>query len=116
MVHGKLANLVPELLLWLIRRRRLYVISGPSMRPTLEPGDRVFLDPRAYAKRTPEPGEVVLARHPDQPLEIAKRVSRVDESGVHLVGDNPEQSSDSRSFGPVQVEALIGRITVRVGH
>ena len=46
------------------------------MTPALAPGDYVVVDTRAYAGRSPNPGDVVLARDPREPVrEIAKRVA-----------------------------------------
>ena len=90
---------------------RRYVVSGESMAPTLRPGDYlgVIRRPRQVS---PRPGWIVVARRPDRPeMEIIKRVGdRIDAEGgqVRLVGDNPSVSTDSREFGAVAREFVIG--------
>lgn len=106
-----------EILLWLLRRRRRFRVTGDSMRPLLQPGDEVLVDPRAYRQRQPTPGDLVVARHPYQTgVMLVKRVKDVDEYGrCLLIGDNPLYSSDSRSFGRIAPENILGRVTSRFG-
>jgi nickel-type superoxide dismutase maturation protease len=82
----------------------LYRVAGESMQPTHQPGD-TLLGLRWFALR---PGQVVVARQAGRP--IIKRVAAIDASGIHLAGDHPARSTDSRHFGPVsraQIEARI---------
>lgn len=89
------------------------------MVPLLQPGDEVLVDLRAYSQKRPRSGDVVVARHPHQvDLKIIKRVTDVVEDGrFYLQGDNPDPaaSSDSRSFGLVSLEYILGRVTSRFG-
>ena len=55
---------VRELLLWLVRRRRRFRVTGESMLPVLKPGDVVLADLLAYRHSHPQPGDIVIARHP----------------------------------------------------
>jgi nickel-type superoxide dismutase maturation protease len=82
------------------------------MRPTLAPGDRLRIDPRAYRRRPPRVGEIVVFVDPADPSRwLVKRVAAVDPSGrtVDVRGDATATSRDSRRFGPVPFEALVGR-------
>ena len=107
-----------DVFLWALGRRILCRISGESMAPGLRSGDEVLVDPRAYRRRPPRVGDVVLARHPWRTdVKIVKRVARVTSSGeLFLLGDNPDrlQSTDSRSFGAVPLSAIEGRIVRRL--
>lgn len=104
-----------EILLWILRLRRRVRVSGASMIPTLDADDEVLVDTRAYLHRTPDPGEVVVARRPDrQDIVLIKRVAGVQPDGrVLLQGDNPAASTDSLDFGPVALEHLVGKVTSR---
>ena len=109
-----------EMALWLMRRRRLLRVTGDSMAPTLAAGEVVMLDPNAYHKRNPREDEIVVARHPRQAeLRIVKRVAAVFESdteGVQLVlaSDNAAAGADSRVFGPVAVDLVLGQVISRL--
>jgi nickel-type superoxide dismutase maturation protease len=106
---------VRELLLWLVRRRRRFRVTGASMLPVLKPGDVVLADPFAYRHGHLQPGDIVIARHPLRgDVHLIKRVSAVTEDGrCRLEGDNPAESTDSRAFGLVAVEQVRGRVTSR---
>ena len=59
-------------------------------------------------------GSVALLRHPSRPdLLMVKRVTRIDDGGVWVEGDNPTGSQDSRQFGPVPRECILGRLIFR---
>jgi nickel-type superoxide dismutase maturation protease len=92
-------------------------VSGDSMRPTLEPGDRLLVR-RVGGRPRLGPGDLVTV--PDPRPEsggriLVKRVGSVDGDTVALVGDNPHASTDSRSFGPVPVSSVLGRVVYRYG-
>jgi nickel-type superoxide dismutase maturation protease len=81
------------------------------MRPTLEPGDRLLVDPRAYRDRLPEVGEIVVLVDPAMPARwLVKRVAGVDAQArtVEVRGDAADRARDSRRFGPVPVTSVIG--------
>jgi nickel-type superoxide dismutase maturation protease len=87
------------------------------MLPLLKPGDEVLVDPTAYRDSLPHVGDIIIARHPQRPgLKMIKRVDAIirDELVV-LKGDNSSESTDSRIFGPVTREYLVGRVTSRFG-
>ena len=86
-------------------------VLGDSMRPGLLPGDWLLVDPRAFASRPPRPGDLVAALDPTESSRwLVKRVGAVAGDGrIELLGDSPEMSTDSRSFGLVDPGAIIGR-------
>jgi nickel-type superoxide dismutase maturation protease len=90
--------------------RRL-VVEGDSMRPALRSGDRVV----ALGWRRPRPGQLVAARDPrDHDRVLVKRaVTTDDEDGVTVAGDNPDASTDSRTFGAIPWSLVIGRVVYR---
>lgn len=103
------------------------VVQGRSMLPTLRPDVRVLVFKAAYGLPSPsggyilrwgfpQTGQIVAATNPATGGAIVKRVGTWDLAGriqgdrVYLLGDNPDESSDSRGFGPVPVESLLGRV------
>jgi nickel-type superoxide dismutase maturation protease len=87
-------------------------ITGDSMLPAFQPGDRLLVGPPAWIR----PGAVVAVEDPRSPGRLmVKRVHAVDRSGVDVRGDNVQASTDSRQFGPVPRGRLVGRIVYRYG-
>ncbi|MBD3334482.1 MAG: nickel-type superoxide dismutase maturation protease [Candidatus Eisenbacteria bacterium] len=101
-----------NLVFWALGRRCRFRISGCSMRPTLGPDDSVWVDLRAYRRRRPAVGETILVRHPFQSdVRMVKRVADVAEDGSCFVkGDNPQESTDSSSFGWIPSRLVLGRV------
>ncbi|MEM9009077.1 MAG: nickel-type superoxide dismutase maturation protease [Cyanobacteria bacterium P01_F01_bin.86] len=101
-----------DIILWVCRRYRRFRVTGDSMLPLLSPGCEVLIDPVTYTQAPPEPGDVVVAHHPQQlGLRIIKRVEFVEPDGrCYLKGDNPSASSDSRQFGLVSPAQLQGKV------
>ena len=87
---------------------RLVVVDGDSMRPALEPGDRLLV-----LSLPPRVGDIVAVRHRGR--TIVKRVAAIADDGdrVDVLGDNAAASTDSRTFGPVAREAILGRVVYR---
>jgi nickel-type superoxide dismutase maturation protease len=106
-----LATLATILMVTLVRLRpRRVVVRGPSMEPTLAPGDRLLV---LRVKRV-RAGDVVAVRDPgDRRRLLVKRVGAVIPGAVVLRGDNPGASTDSRVFGPVPEHAVVGRVVRR---
>jgi nickel-type superoxide dismutase maturation protease len=83
------------------------------MIPNLQPGDEILFDPRGYWQKSPQLGDIVVASRPDQTdITMIKRVAVVEPDGsLILFGDNPAASTDSRSFGPVPLDKILGKAT-----
>ena len=87
------------------------------MLPTFEPGQELFVNPHAYSQSMPQEGDVVVAWHPREPeMKIVKRVTAVLENGrLLLAGDNRAESNDSRHFGAILPNQIIGKISGKFG-
>lgn len=127
-------------------------VQGRSMAPTLQNGDRFFLNRLAYYFRPPTRGEMVVVRDPGHEDFAVKRIvglpgetvtirdgavfvngrqlaesylvrgtktviNGVNKEKVHLakdsyflLGDNRDKSEDSRHYGPIQRNSIIGVI------
>jgi phage repressor protein C with HTH and peptisase S24 domain len=82
---------------------QLVRVDGPSMTPTLRPGDVLLVRHGA----TVRPGSVVLATFRSRPaLAVVKRAVRPDGTGWWLSSDNSRAGSDSRDLGVADVHAV----------
>jgi signal peptidase I len=69
----------------------LYMVEGPSMRPTLVNGERLVVNKFIYRFKTPERGDVLVFRYPQDPSrDFIKRV-------IAIPGDTVE-IKDGRVF------------------
>lgn len=79
-------------------------VMGESMFPTLQPGELVIAQRVSRVK----PGDVIIFRH--KGIEKIKRVREVDERRYYVVGDNPNYSTDSRHFGMIYEQDVLGKV------
>lgn len=85
----------------MVRRMRHVVVAGGSMRPTLEPGDRLLV---LQIGGAPRPGALALTTDPRAPeRELIKRVHSVRGGRVDVRGDAAAASTDSMQFGTLPV-------------
>ena len=84
-------------------------VNGNSMVPALYSGQLVI-----GWRRGVREGDVILARQMGR--EVVKRVERVKKDKIYLVGDNRTESHDSRHYGPVAFQDIIGSIMIRLPH
>lgn len=82
------------------------------MHPTLEDSEVVLVDREANI----EVGDIVVARHPvEQNSEVVKRVDRISDRGHYfLLGDNLDDSIDSRHYGMLTREYIKGKVVARM--
>lgn len=91
-----------------------FAVRGHSMEPTFADGDFITaLEVPGSANL--KPGALVVIRDPrGSDREMVKRVSEAMPNGdLVVLGDSPGQSTDSRHFGPVPRDLIIGRVVLR---
>lgn len=76
-------------------------VQGHSMVPVLPPGTLVYAW-RWYRRLKPQ--KVIIFNRQDR--ETVKRIDKVDDSGIFVLGDHPETSTDSRHYGAIPYEAV----------
>jgi len=74
------------------------------MAPTLRHGDQLLVARRGRARA----GAMVVVRLPDDLLAVKRLVRCVDGGDIWVEGDNPLASTDSRSFGPLPADSVVG--------
>lgn len=106
-----------------------FIVSGVSMVPTFHNGEYLIVDELSYHLREPKRGEVVVFRYPlDEKKFFIKRLIGLPGDTVELpggervlgpgeyyvLGDNRDQSLDSRAWGTVPEKLLTGRVLLRL--
>ena len=81
------------------------------MAPTLLPGDRLLV-----CRWPVRIGDLVAVSDPRAPARVlVKRIADRDERGFWLLGDAPDESTDSRTFGWVEPGLVLGKVVYRYG-
>lgn len=75
------------------------------MTPTLRHGQDIlsinwFMQPKA--------GDIVVIKK--NGIEMVKRIEKVEDGKVFVVGDNLRESTDSRHFGLINLDQIIGKV------
>ena len=81
------------------------------MQPAIKDGQIVLLNCWAYLFRAPAIDDIAIFRNPRNKEQlICKRVCEIQNDRYLLRGDNRRDSMDSRDFGPVSYESIIGKV------
>ena len=89
-------------------RYGMAVVAGLSMVPTLAPGERLLV-------RYDGPivlGDLVVFQNAGQ-IDV-KRIERIEADGIFVLGDNDLVSTDSRNYGLIAHEEVLGTIMMRI--
>lgn len=88
-----------------------FTVYGSSMVPSLQPGQDILSLNWFYK---PEVGDTVIIKQDGR--EMVKRVTKIDGRQILVRGDNTEESTDSRHFGPINVDQIVGKVIYRSGE
>jgi signal peptidase I len=104
---------------------RRYIVEGRSMLRAFAPGDRLLVEGLTYRLRTPRVGEAVvvhqpgsngrldlkrIAAGPGAEVTVAGHPDFLGHDEWYVIGDNTEESTDSRQLGPVKTTDIVGRV------
>lgn len=100
-----------------------FVVSGDSMSPSIISGDFALVSRISYRVRAPKRGDVVVSETrdghrvikrvmglPGEKFEIGGERFNVDPGEYFLLGDNIDNSMDSRDLGGVDEWSIKGRV------
>ena len=101
------------------------IAQGQSMEPTIKNGDVLIVSRLRYGFHLPlhqkylirwarpKTGEVVVFYTPAGELAVKRCSSLIDDRRFYAEGDNGLASYDSRSYGSVPVDNIIGKVLLR---
>ena len=91
-----------------------FAVQGNSMAPTLSEGDFITAV-RTDNSLSLKTGSLVIVRDPrGGDREMVKRITASMPNGDLIVlGDSPAHSTDSRQFGPIPRDFVVGRVVLR---
>ena len=91
-------------------RQHLRVV-GNSMQDTLSDGDLITFKKINRKHINLEIGDIVVASHPRIKNKlIIKRIHSIHQNKFDLRGDNSALSNDSRDFGLIKIDLIIGKL------
>ena len=85
-------------------------VEDISMIPTLRAGDYVIVNKLSYLFKKPSRGDIIVFRHPENGRFLIKRIAEVEDSEYFVLGDNKEFSTDSRHFGAINKNLVVGKV------
>lgn len=85
-----------------------FTVSGQSMFPTLWQGQDILSFNWAYLGKKPKIGDIIVIKY--QGIEMVKRVKGLEGDKVLVEGDNADQSTDSRHFGSISQNQIVGKV------
>jgi signal peptidase I len=91
-----------------------YHIPSESMSPTLQTGDVALIDTWIYKNQPALADDIIIVKRTATSMVLAKRLQQSrnhnEKIELFIVGDNPNNSIDSRRFGWISDDYLIGRV------
>ncbi|MDE2025767.1 MAG: S26 family signal peptidase [Patescibacteria group bacterium] len=78
------------------------------MQPQFVAGERVVVAKRFLSKITQ--GDVVIFTDPRTKKPLIKRVKEIKNTACFVLGDNVNESTDSRDFGWIAIDTVVGKV------
>jgi signal peptidase I len=98
------------------------IAEGRSMMPAIKPGTILLVLKSAYGIRPPwsgkylffwalpREGDVVVFYTPRGEIAVKRCAGLTGEGAFIALGDNSRDSLDSRSYGPVRADCIVGKV------
>lgn len=85
-----------------------FKITGHSMEPTLKQNELIIISSIPYLFKNPRINDIVAIKSKENKIFI-KRIKKITKNNYIVLGDNKNDSFDSRNFGPIKKEEIIGK-------
>ena len=91
-----------------------YHIPSESMSPTLQTGDIALIDTWVYQDQPPQVNDILTVKRSANSMVLVKRLTKIrsdqNQTELFIEGDNQNRSVDSRRFGWIPDDYLIGKV------
>ena len=95
----------------MFRYRQHLRVVGNSMKNILSEGDLIRYKKIDMKNLDLKVGDIVVASHPKIKSQlIIKRIYQIHQNKFDLRGDNPLESSDSREWGLIELDLIVGKV------
>ncbi len=79
------------------------------MKPTYRPGSiLIIINSKLY--QIIQKGDVIVLKDPRNNKLILKRINKIEDKKYFVLGDNKNESTDSRVFGYITRKNIIGKV------
>lgn len=85
-------------------------VKGRSMYPRYKEGDILIVNKLAYLFGKPKIDDIVLLKSPVENRLLIKKISFKKDGKYFVIGENEKESIDSRNFGWVYRESILGKV------
>lgn len=89
---------------------KAYRVKGNSMYPTLKNNQIVLASSILYKFYKPKIKDIVIAKSSKNSRILIKRITIIKGNEYFIEGDNKNMSSDSRNFGPITIDLILGKV------
>jgi len=86
-------------------------VVGRSMEPSLKHNQIILASSVPFFFRKPKVGDIVVLK---KKKFIIKRIAKINKNKFFVVGDNKEESTDSRNFGWIFKQNIVGKIILKI--
>lgn len=84
------------------------------MEPAVKQVSEVLVNRLSYLFKNPKVGDIIVASEPVSKKYIIKRVAKISGHKFFLLGDNTKHSIDSRKYGWIIKENILGKVFFKI--
>jgi signal peptidase I len=88
-------------------------IIGHSMEPQIKNGETILVSKIPYWFKTPQINDIVAFKDSSEKI-LVKRIVKIENRRYFVEGDNKRDSLDSRKFGDISKDKIIGEIIFKL--
>ncbi len=84
------------------------------MEPTYASSDILLVSKVFYFFRNPQVHDIVVLKDPRDLRLVLKRITKIKDNTYFVVGDNEQESTDSRHYGWISKQEIVGKVFYKI--